>query len=125
MAKRSRKATASYKGDGKARIKGDRDPITYSGLQSQWKRIRKLADVSDFRFHDFRHDLATKLLSKTGNLKTVQKPLATRISRQPRATRMCLMKRSRPQWSRCKAVTGSPGKSPEVEITDRRSQLKR
>lgn len=27
------------------------------------------------RFHDFRHDLGTKLLRKTGNLKLVQRPL--------------------------------------------------
>jgi site-specific recombinase XerD len=29
----------------------------------------------DFRFHDFRHDLGTKLLRQTGNLKLVQKAL--------------------------------------------------
>ena len=29
----------------------------------------------DFRFHDFRHDFATKLLRETGNLKLVQKAL--------------------------------------------------
>jgi len=29
----------------------------------------------DFRFHDFWHDLATKLLRETGNLKLVQKAL--------------------------------------------------
>lgn len=32
--------------------------------------------MEDFRFHDFRHDLATKLLRQTGNLKTVQKALS-------------------------------------------------
>jgi integrase len=31
--------------------------------------------VSDFRFHDFRHDLATKALRETGNLKLVQRML--------------------------------------------------
>ena len=31
--------------------------------------------MSDFRFHDFRHDLATKALRETGNLKLVQRML--------------------------------------------------
>lgn len=78
QAARPRAADASYKGDGEERKKGDRYPITYSGLKTQWKRIRGKAGVEDFRFHDFRHDLATKLLRETGNLKTVQKALSHR-----------------------------------------------
>ena len=31
--------------------------------------------MNDFRFHDFRHDFATKLLRDTGNLKMVQRAL--------------------------------------------------
>jgi site-specific recombinase XerD len=31
--------------------------------------------VVDFRFHDYRHNLSTKVLRKTGNLKLVQKML--------------------------------------------------
>ena len=31
--------------------------------------------LQDFRFHDFRHDVGTKLLRGTGNLKLVQKAL--------------------------------------------------
>ncbi|TIO52978.1 MAG: site-specific integrase [Mesorhizobium sp.] len=76
QAKRTRKDTAAYKGDGQPREKGKRYPITYSGMKSQWKRIRKAAGVTDFRFHDFRHDVGTKLLRATGNLKTVQKALS-------------------------------------------------
>jgi len=56
-------------------VKGTRSPITYSGLKSAWKRIRASAAVSDFRFHDFRHDFATKLLRETRNLKLVQRAL--------------------------------------------------
>jgi len=56
-------------------IKGESYPITYSGLKSAWKRIRAAANVTDFRFHDFRHDFATKLLRETRNLKLVQKAL--------------------------------------------------
>lgn len=56
-------------------IAGTRYPITYSGVQSYWRRHRNRAGLGDFRFHDFRHDLGTKLLRKTGNLKMVQKAL--------------------------------------------------
>jgi integrase len=57
------------------KVKGQRYPITKSGLNTCWRRIRAAADVADFRFHDFRHDLATKLLRDTGNLKLVQRTL--------------------------------------------------
>jgi integrase len=57
------------------RVKGRRYPLTYNGVKTAWKRIRKAAELSDFRFHDFRHDLATKVLRETGNLKLVQKVL--------------------------------------------------
>ena len=40
-----------------------------------WRRLRKRAGVTGFRFHDFRHDLGTKLLRETGNLKLVQRAL--------------------------------------------------
>jgi integrase len=33
------------------------------------------AGVVGFRFHDYRHDLGTKLLRETGNLKLVQRAL--------------------------------------------------
>jgi len=57
------------------RIKGARYPLNYYGVQSCWQRVRKLAGVTGFRFHDHRHDFATKLLRETGNLKLVQKAL--------------------------------------------------
>lgn len=56
-------------------IKGERYPITYNGLKSAWKRLRASAGMTDFRFHDLRHDFATKLLRDSGNLKLVQKAL--------------------------------------------------
>ena len=58
-----------------SRVKGRRYPLTYNGVKAQWKRTRKRAKVKGFRFHDFRHDLATKLLRATGNLKLVQRAL--------------------------------------------------
>jgi integrase len=57
------------------RVRGRRYPITYQGAKTEWRRLRARARVTGFRFHDFRHDLATKVLRKTGNLKTVQKAL--------------------------------------------------
>jgi integrase len=57
------------------RIKGQRYPLTYHGVQSYWERLRKLAGVTGFRLHDYRHDFGTKLLRETGNLKLVQKAL--------------------------------------------------
>jgi integrase len=57
------------------REQGQRHPLTYSGVQTAWRRLRKRAGVTGFRFHDFRHNLGTKLLRKTGNLKLAQRAL--------------------------------------------------
>jgi integrase len=56
-------------------VKGCRYPMTISGVRTYWKRMRAAAGVEGFRFHDYRHDMATKLLRKTGNLKLVQQAL--------------------------------------------------
>jgi integrase len=56
-------------------VKGRRYPITLAGLRAHWHRLRKRAGVVGFRFHGFRHDLATKALRETGNLKLVQRML--------------------------------------------------
>jgi len=64
---------ASRDRDGRKR--GQRYPITYGGLKSRWRYLRKVAGMTDFRFHDIRHDVGTKLLRATGNLKLVQKAL--------------------------------------------------
>jgi integrase len=57
------------------RVKGRRYPLTYNGIRNAWWQLRKRSGVTGFRFHDFRHDLATKLLRETGNLKLVQRAL--------------------------------------------------
>lgn len=57
------------------RIRCARYPITYNGLKTEWKRHRKRSGIKDFRFHDKRHDFATKLLRNSRNLKIVQKAL--------------------------------------------------
>lgn len=56
-------------------VKGKRYPITPEGAKTQWRRLKARAKVEDFRFHDIRHDVATKLLRTTGNLKLVQRAL--------------------------------------------------
>jgi site-specific recombinase XerD len=59
----------------KGLIRGQRYPITYNGLKTDWKRHRARSGVEDFRFHNKRHDFATKLLRDSRNLKLVQKAL--------------------------------------------------
>ena len=56
-------------------VKGRRYPITLAGLRAHWHRLREVAGVTGFRFHDFRHDVATKALRETRNLKLVQRML--------------------------------------------------
>jgi integrase len=57
------------------RVKGERHPLTYHGVKIAWRRLRKRAGITGFRFHDYRHDLGTKVLRETGNLKLVQRML--------------------------------------------------
>jgi integrase len=53
----------------------ERRPITYSGVQTYWQRLRKQTNIVGLRFHDLRHDFATKLLRDSRNFKLVQKAL--------------------------------------------------
>jgi len=57
------------------RVKGRRYPLSYHGARSAWWQMQKRSGIVGFRFHDYRHDLATKLLRATGNLKLVQRAL--------------------------------------------------
>lgn len=62
------------------RRRGQRLPITESGLMSEWRRAREAADLVNYRWHDHRHTKATRLLRSSGNLKLVQRLLGhTRI----------------------------------------------
>src|SRR5262249_22972209 len=38
------------------RTRGERYPLTYGGVQTYWRRLRKHSGVVGFRFHDYRHD---------------------------------------------------------------------
>lgn len=49
--------------------RGQRYPLTYSGIQSHWRRFKKANDLHDLRIHDIRHDAASKIVRATGNLK--------------------------------------------------------
>jgi integrase len=57
------------------RVRGQRYPLTINGTKAAWRRLRINAGLSDFRFHDFRHDFGTKLLRDSGNLKLVQRAM--------------------------------------------------
>ena len=53
-------------------IKGERYPMTKDGIRRVWNDVRRRAGLigsARFRFHDLRHDLATKVLRDSGNLK--------------------------------------------------------
>lgn len=52
--------------------RGERVPITYEGLKTQWRRSKRSSGVNDFRFHDTRHTALTRLVRETGNLKLAQ-----------------------------------------------------
>jgi integrase len=52
-----------------------RRPITYAGVQTYWRYLRKRTGIVGLRFHDLRHGFGTKLLRETGNLKLVQKAM--------------------------------------------------
>ncbi|RUP10313.1 tyrosine-type recombinase/integrase [Hyphomicrobium sp.] len=69
------KVTRKDKKTGQQWEKGKRYPITYEGAKTQWKRLRGRAKVKNFRLHDLRHDVGTKVLRETGNLKIAQKLL--------------------------------------------------
>ena len=57
------------------RRKGERYPLNASTAVKAWFKLRAAAKVTGFRFHDFRHDVGTKVLRETGNLKITQKVL--------------------------------------------------
>lgn len=57
------------------RVRGQRYPITYEGGKTEWQRLRDRSKVENFRFHDIRHDVGTKTLRETGNIKIVQRVL--------------------------------------------------
>jgi integrase len=55
-------------------VRGERYPLTESGLKSAMRRAVPLAGVSNFRFHDTRHTAATRVL-RASNLRVAQRLL--------------------------------------------------
>lgn len=55
--------------------KGKRMAITPTGLRRAHSTACKRAGISDFRIHDYRHTMATRLLRATGNPKLVMRAL--------------------------------------------------
>jgi integrase len=47
------------------RIKGERYPLSYNGIRSAWQRLRARSGVTDFRFHDFRHNSGNRIIPAT------------------------------------------------------------
>jgi integrase len=69
------KRPAPSRGDRPRRFKGRRYPFSKQGWDRQWRKAKKDAGITDFRFHDLRHTRATRVMRATGNLKAVQKLL--------------------------------------------------
>lgn len=59
----------------KGQARGQRYPVTYHSAKKAWQRQRAAAGLGHVRFHDLRHDFASKLLRATGNLKLTAKAL--------------------------------------------------
>jgi integrase len=81
------------------RVKGQRYPITYGGVQTYWRRLRKASGVSNFRVHDYRHDFATKLLRETRNLRLCRRRWGTPASRRRPDMPMCWIRKWRKRWN--------------------------
>ncbi|MEE8156054.1 MAG: tyrosine-type recombinase/integrase, partial [Phycisphaerales bacterium] len=71
-----KRLVAEPTGDSDPLFVGKRGPLTVQGLQQLWKRaIRKAGLPKELSIHSARHTLAVQLLSRTKNLRQVQKQL--------------------------------------------------
>ena len=102
--------------------KGERLPLTYAGAKSEWQAMRKRAGVKGFRFHDVRHDFATKLLRETGNLKLVSRALNhTDVKTTARYAHVVDFDLS--EALQRLSQSKSPTESPTPKIANRRNQV--
>lgn len=67
--------TSPARKDRPPRVRGMRYPFSKQGWTRKWKRALATAGIADFRWHDLRHDFATKITRSTGNLKITQRLL--------------------------------------------------
>jgi integrase len=51
------------------RIKGQRNPITFNGLKTRWRRDREESGVTDFRWHDWRHTAGSRTTRSAKNIR--------------------------------------------------------
>ena len=49
--------------------------MPYNDIKRSFHSVLKKADIDDFRFHDFRHTAATRMLEKGADIRTVQEIL--------------------------------------------------
>jgi integrase len=96
-------------------VRGERYPISYEGSKTEWARTRKRAGVADLRFHDLRHDVATKLLRQTGNLKLVQQALNHRDIKTTTRYAHVLNDEVAEALQRVAEARNSPNKSPTAD----------
>jgi integrase len=68
VARRARRGAAP-------RSRGERYPITYSGIKTEWRRVVRGRLALPDRFHAARHTRATRLIRRTGDLKAAQEML--------------------------------------------------
>jgi integrase len=78
VAQRTQHPSRNGKTVKKAREKGQRYPITKSGLRREFNRAIEAAGIINFRYHDLRHTFASRMLRAGGDLKQVQKQLRHR-----------------------------------------------
>lgn len=63
---------APARSDRVRRVAGQRFPFSVGGWSRQWQSALEEAGIEDFRWHDFRHTTATRLLRRVNNLKAAQ-----------------------------------------------------
>lgn len=69
---RDRKFVLTYRGEnGELR----RIPASGGHVWELWRKALAKAEIDDFRFHDLRHTMATRMLRETGNIKLVSRLL--------------------------------------------------
>lgn len=89
---------------------GNGDRMTYSAVDSAWGRAMKKAGITDLRLHDIRHTAATRLLSKSQNIRLAQKMLRHKDIRSTLRYAHALDEDLRDALE----AMNSPGKSPEA-----------
>jgi len=100
-------------------IKGQRYPLTESGLKSAMRRAVPNANVKNFRFHDTRHTTATRVL-RASNLRVAQILLGHRDIKTTTKYAHAIDDDVR----RALNATSSPTKSPTSEETPEANDLK-